>query len=247
MSAASAAARNDQEDDSLQQNGIIVPMDTGSIQRIVAGQAVTDLASAVKELVDNALDAGAKTINSEYMRVNIMKSFLVSISSSQWPYCIECSPQPPTVRLFNQGIDVLEVSDDGSGVPLSSRPYMARKHATSKIRSFDDIYQNHTSTLGFRGEALFCLANLSENLVVVTRTQQDELGQKLEYQRDGELRMGSVTMMPRKVGTTVAVGKLFHALPVRRADLIKRIKAQRAKVVSTIQGCTCEEDYLCCS
>jgi DNA mismatch repair protein PMS2 len=41
-------------------------MDNGSIQRIVAGQAVTDLASAVKELVDNALDAGAKTINSTY-------------------------------------------------------------------------------------------------------------------------------------------------------------------------------------
>jgi hypothetical protein len=46
--------------------GLIVPMDNGSIQRIVAGQAVTDLASAVKELVDNALDAGAKTINSTY-------------------------------------------------------------------------------------------------------------------------------------------------------------------------------------
>jgi len=133
---------------------------------------------------------------------------------------------------------VLEVSDDGSGVPISSRPFMARKHATSKIRSFDDIYQNHTSTLGFRGEALFCLANLSENLVVVTRTKEDSLGQKLEFERNGELCAGSVTMVPRKVGTTVAVGKLFHALPVRRADLIKRIKPQRANVVSMIQGCT---------
>lgn len=46
-------------------HGVIIPMDAGSVQRIVAGQAVTDLASAVKELVDNALDAGAKTINSK--------------------------------------------------------------------------------------------------------------------------------------------------------------------------------------
>lgn len=135
-------------------------------------------------------------------------------------------------------MDVIEVSDDGSGVPLSSRPFMAQKHATSKIRSFDDIYQNHTSTLGFRGEALFCLANISENLVVVTRTKEDSLGQKLEYMANGELDVESVTMIPRKVGTTVAVSKLFHALPVRRADLIKRIKVQRAKVVSMIQGCT---------
>lgn len=133
---------------------------------------------------------------------------------------------------------MIEVSDDGSGVPLSSRPFMATKHATSKIRSFDDIYQNHTSTLGFRGEALFCLANISENLVVVTRTKDDSLGQKLEYLANGELDTDSITMVPRKVGTTVAVGKLFHSLPVRRADLIKRIKAQRAKVVSMIQGCT---------
>jgi len=62
-----AAGRNDPVNDS-QPGGLIVPMDTGSIQRIVAGQAVTDLASAVKELVDNSLDAGAKTINSEFMR-----------------------------------------------------------------------------------------------------------------------------------------------------------------------------------
>lgn len=143
-----------------------------------------------------------------------------------------------SVRLFNQGIDVVEVSDDGSGVPLSSRPFLARKHATSKIRSFDDIYQNHTSTLGFRGEALFCLANISENLVVVTRTKEDSLGQKMEYLQNGELNADSVELVPRRIGTTVAVGKLFHALPVRRADLIKRIKTQRTKVVNMIQGCT---------
>jgi DNA mismatch repair protein PMS2 len=66
MSTASAPPHeNDLANDSAG-GGLIVPMDNGSIQRIVAGQAVTDLASAVKELVDNALDAGAKTINSTY-------------------------------------------------------------------------------------------------------------------------------------------------------------------------------------
>ena len=101
-----------------------------------------------------------------------------------------------TVRLFNQGVDIIEVSDDGCGVPLASRPLLATAHATSKITTFHDIYSDTavaaataaapntnnttasaTSTssslptqavMGFRGEALFRLANLSSRLVVVT-------------------------------------------------------------------------------
>lgn len=140
-----------------------------------------------------------------------------------------------SVRLFNQGLDVVEVSDDGCGVPMLSRPYMAMKHATSKIQTFEDIYS--TSSLGFRGEALFCLANISANLVVATRTPTDALGQKLEFQPNGMLRPNSTCMVPRKVGTTVAIVKLFDQLPVRRADLTKRIQAQRQRLFALVQGC----------
>lgn len=48
------------------QQAVIIPMEASSVQRIVAGQAITDLASAVKELIDNALDAGSKSINSKW-------------------------------------------------------------------------------------------------------------------------------------------------------------------------------------
>ena len=89
------------------------------------------------------------------------------------------------VRLFNQGIDVIEVSDNGRGVPVISRALMATKHATSKIRSFHDLYDDKGDgkglTLGFRGEALFCLANLSQNLVVSTKTMDDTVGQKMHF------------------------------------------------------------------
>lgn len=85
---------------------------------------------------------------------------------SHFVVVVDCLNFCSTVRLFNQGLDIVEVSDDGSGVPMESRHFMAMKHATSKIRNFDEIYS--TDSLGFRGEALFCLANISGGLVVAT-------------------------------------------------------------------------------
>ena len=132
------------------------------------------------------------------------------------------------------------MSDDGSGVPLTSRPFIAAKNATSKIRQFEDIYdENRPTTLGFRGEALFCLANISRNLIVATRTATDALGQKLEFRQDGHMDRDAICEIPRKVGTTVAVVRLFDALPVRQKDLIKRIRKHRAKLMKMIQGCKC--------
>jgi len=187
------------------EDGIIVPIAEDTVERIVAGQAVSDLSGAVKELIDNALDAGASSI---------------------------------IIKLVNQGLDLIEVSDDGGGVPRTSRPLLAMKHATSKIRTFDDFYRDTHSgqNLGFRGEALFCLANLSENLVVSTRAEGDDVGEKLEFGTNGYVRDGSVATIPRKVGTTVSVVKLFHSLPVRRTDLMRRIKAQRARLMKMMQG-----------
>ena len=150
-----------------------------------------------------------------------------------------------SVRLFNQGVDVIEVSDDGDGVPKHSRSLMAMKHATSKLSSFDELYQTtqlpngtmQLRQLGFRGEALFSIANISQTLVVSTRTKDEMVGEKMEFRRDGYLDPKSTCNITRKVGTTVAVVKLFEALPVRRADLIKRVKQQKAKLLKLLQEC----------
>ncbi|KAL7452918.1 hypothetical protein ACHAWC_004625, partial [Mediolabrus comicus] len=76
---------------------LIKPISSSSIKRLVAGQAITDLSSSVKELVDNAIDANATRIS---------------------------------VKLYNQGLECIELADDGDGVPKSSREYMAMRHAT---------------------------------------------------------------------------------------------------------------------
>ena len=146
----------------------------------------------------------------------------------------------PEVRLFGQGLDIVEVSDDGSGVPPESRPRMAERYATSKIASFEDIYSGTGLTMGFRGEALFSMACLSEKLVVATRTEDEEMAQKLEFGRDGKLDATSVQSIHRKIGTTVAVVHPFAALPARRVDMMRRIRSERSKLFQLMEACKCE-------
>jgi DNA mismatch repair protein PMS2 len=141
------------------------------------------------------------------------------------------------VRLFGQGLDIVEVSDDGSGVPLASRPFLATRYATSKINRFEDIYAGTGLTMGFRGEALFSMACLSQTLIVATRTEEDELAQKMEFGRDGSINLQSVESIHRKVGTTVAVVKPFLHLPARRADMARRIRTERAKLFRLLESC----------
>jgi DNA mismatch repair ATPase MutL len=83
--------------------------------------------------------------------------------------------------LFGQGLDIIEVSDDGNGVPIGSRPYMATRHATSKIECIQDIYTGTGLTMGFRGEALFAMSCVSESIVVASRTEDDDLATKLIF------------------------------------------------------------------
>ena len=175
--------------------------------------------------------------------------------------------------MYNKGIDIIEVSDDGVGIEKESYPYIALPHATSKIVHFSDIYHNHLqqrndhsissttnqttttseshdtesqpssvnesqqrSSLGFRGEALHCIANLSEQLLVLTRTSSDPVATKMEFHVDGTMNASTMTTTPRKIGTTVAVLKLFHKLPVRCKDFTLHIKEQRTKLVQLIIG-----------
>eukprot|EP00985_Skeletonema_marinoi_P016795 scaffold9069_cov134-Skeletonema_marinoi.AAC.5 len=205
--AANAAAhqKDSAEHDESEEAPLIKPISSSSIKRLVAGQAITDLSSSVKELVDNAIDASATRIS---------------------------------IKLYNQGLECIELIDNGIGVTKSSRPYMAQRHATSKLRQFEDIYTGACApTLGFRGEALFCLANLSRSLKVSTRTIEDEsLGESFCFDTQGELIADSIVPTPRSVGTTVSVIGLMESLPVRRVDMCKRIKAQNMKLMKLMQG-----------
>ncbi|XP_044270750.1 mismatch repair endonuclease PMS2 [Tribolium madens] len=171
---------------------VIQPINRDTVHRICSGQVVLSLAIAVKELVENAIDAGATIID---------------------------------IQLKEYGSEIIEVSDNGTGVLKENFQALTLKHYTSKIKQFDDLA--NLSTLGFRGEALSSLCALSD-LTIVTRHTSAESATKITYDRNGKII--SETLSARENGTTVTLENLFSTLPVRRKEFTKNLKREFNKM-----------------
>ncbi len=136
------------------------------------------------------------------------------------------------------GVDAIEITDDGCGIPYSELALAIQRHATSKLTSFDDL--DRLVTLGFRGEALPSIAAVSQ-LSIRTRVPSSSGGALLEVEF-GEARPVVTTGAP--AGTTVTVRDLFANIPARRkflrqasteAGTIGRIVAAYAAAYPDIQ------------
>src|SRR5580658_389083 len=148
--------------------------------KIAAGEVVERPASVVKELLENALDAGAKTIR---------------------------------VETEVGGKRMIRVIDDGHGMIHDDALLAFERHATSKLKSADDLLS--ISTLGFRGEALPTIAAVSR-LLLETRDESEAEGTRLEF-AGGKL----ISVKPAGVpaGTTISVADLFYCVPARKKFL----------------------------
>lgn len=91
------------------------------------------------------------------------------------------------VNITANTIDSIQVKDDGHGILAEDRALVCRRYCTSKIRDFHDLKQVGGRWLGFRGEALSSVAELSGTLSVTTRVEGEPVAVKLKYGRDGEL------------------------------------------------------------
>ncbi|KKY31976.1 putative dna mismatch repair protein pms1 [Diaporthe ampelina] len=139
------------------------------------------------------------------------------------------------VRFKNQGLDLIEVQDNGTGISPENHESLALKHYTSKLSTYSDL--STLETFGFRGEALSSLCALSKFTVVTCLQTDAPKGSKLEFETSGKLK--STSMVAAQKGTTVSVGNLFKNLPVRRRELERNIKREWGKVISLLNQYAC--------
>jgi DNA mismatch repair protein MutL len=157
--------------------------------QIAAGEVVERPASVVKELLENALDAGAKSIS---------------------------------INIIAAGRTLIQVGDDGAGIPASELSLAVERHATSKLVSADDLFR--ISTLGFRGEALASIGSVSR-LTLTTRTKDASAGARLRV--DGGT-FSKQEKVGAPVGTVVTVEDLFYNVPARLKFLKQDLTERRA-------------------
>jgi len=154
--------------------------------QIAAGEVVERPSSVVKELIENALDAGADQI---------------------------------TILIREAGKRLVEVIDNGAGIPTVELPLALHRHATSKLNDAGDLFR--VATLGFRGEALASIGSVSQ-LTLLSRVQKDDLGGSIKIE-GGEIKKSSRVGIPP--GTTVRVEQLFYNVPAR----LKFLKTDRTE------------------
>lgn len=161
---------------------------------IAAGEVVERPASVVKELLENAIDAGAQSV---------------------------------TVEMKNGGMAYLRVSDDGCGIAPSELPTAFLRHATSKLRTAEDLAA--IGTLGFRGEALAAISSVSR-LDIFSRERGALSGAKLHL--EGGVP-GTVEDAGCPEGTSVIVRDLFYNTPAR-LKFMKRDSAEATAIAGLV-------------
>jgi len=126
--------------------------------------------------------------------------------------CIDAGSTRISVRVFNAGIDRIEVEDDGEGISYAELPLAFLRHATSKISTEKDLFD--ISTLGFRGEALPSIASVSRIEIYTKREDDEGVYAIIE---DGQIL--DIQAYPCARGTKIIVKDLFYNTPVRKKFL----------------------------
>jgi DNA mismatch repair protein MutL len=145
--------------------------------QIAAGEVVQRPSSAVKELMENSVDAGSSTIR---------------------------------LIVKDAGRTLIQVVDDGIGMSETDARLSFERHATSKIKSADDLFNLHT--MGFRGEALASIAAVAQ-VELKTKRAEDETGTEIRIEGSNFISQEPCAM---PTGTSFSIRNLFYNVPARR-------------------------------
>ncbi len=163
--------------------------------QIAAGEVVQRPASVVKELLENAIDAGAKNIH---------------------------------LILKDAGKTLIQVIDNGSGMSETDARLCFERHATSKIREAEDLF--NLSTKGFRGEAMASIAAIAQ-IEMKTKLDGQELGTAINIEGS---KITHQEIVPTPVGTNTAVKNLFFNIPARR-NFLKSDAVETRHIIDEFQ------------
>lgn len=163
--------------------------------QIAAGEVVQRPASVVKEVLENSVDAKAKSIQ---------------------------------VIIREAGRNLIQIVDDGAGMTETDARMSFERHATSKIRTSDDLFR--IRTMGFRGEALASIAAVSQ-IEMRTRRAEEELGTLIRIEGSEIKAQESISCLP---GTNLLIKNLFFNVPARR-NFLKSNSVEMRHVLDEFQ------------
>ncbi|RYZ89943.1 MAG: DNA mismatch repair protein MutL, partial [Proteobacteria bacterium] len=163
--------------------------------QIAAGEVVQRPASVVKELLENSVDAKAKSVQ---------------------------------VIVREAGRNLIQIVDDGLGMTETDARMSFERHATSKIRTSDDLFR--IRTMGFRGEALASIAAVAQ-IEMRTRRAEEELGTLIRIEGSDIKAQESISCLP---GTNLLIKNLFFNVPARR-NFLKSNSVEMRHIIDEFQ------------
>ena len=159
--------------------------------QIAAGEVIQRPASAVKEMIENALDSGASDIK---------------------------------LIVKDSGKTLIQVVDNGCGMSEKDAKMSFERHATSKIRNADDLF--NIKTMGFRGEAMAAMAAIA-HIEINTKLTENELGSRIIVEGSEIKKQESVVCAN---GTSISIKNLFYNVPARR-KFLKSDKVEKKHII----------------
>lgn len=163
------------------------------ISKIAAGEVIERPAAAVKELIENALDAETNQIE---------------------------------LHLKQAGKTSIRLKDTGTGIELDDLENIFLRHATSKISKIDDLFA--INSLGFRGEALYSIATISD-VVLRSKTKHSDTGWEIHLREGKKLNLRPVNMT---AGTEIEINELFFNTPARK-KFLKSTAVELTQILTT--------------